>query len=433
MKDIPFKYLIGFGATHQSEAISGALPLDQNSPRTPPHGLYAEQINGTPFTVGRSTNLRTWVYRVRPSVVHGELEPVPTDRFRAHLAQLPNPNLHAWGPAPFPDHPIDFLDGLQALCGAGDPADGPGFALHRFVATRNMVDRAFSSADGDLMILPDTGVIHVQTELGWLHVEARQLAVIPRGMLFSVHLPAGSARGVVMEIYQRHFALPERGVIGANGLADARHFQIPVAAYEDRAANCEVLVKMGGRLFRATRDTSPFDVVAWHGSYTPYRYEFRHFNAMGTVTWDHPDPCLYTVMTAPLHHPGQSLADLVVFPNPRWDVANNTFRPPYYHRNAAAELNLLVGGPSRPGDAMSCGGVYITPPFTAHGPSSATTERARAMDDTRANAPQRLASDTTWLQFESALQVRVAGDAWAETIADFRGFASDVPSRFDAG
>jgi homogentisate 1,2-dioxygenase len=429
----PFEYLCGFGAAHGSEALKGALPEAQNSPRLPPYGLVAEQLNGTSFTVPRAENRRVWLYRVRPSLVQDDAEPMAHPSFNLdYLDQPPAASPVGWTPRVLPEGGIDFVDGLTTRAGAGDPADARGLALHTFVASSDMGARAMVDADGDLMILPDTGILRLRTELGWLRVEPGELVVIPRGIVFSVFVEQGPVRGVVMEVYARHFRLPERGPIGANGLADERHFFMPVASYEDRAGPFEIVVKMGGHLYRAARSHSPFDVVAWHGNYTPYKYDLRRFNAMGTVTWDHPDPSIFTVLSAPFERPGENLADLVVFPSPRWDVAAHTFRPPYYHRNAATEINAIVAGVSRADDVFSCGGIFITPPFAAHGPNAKAVERAHAMSDEEADEPHELGASSLYIQWESTLALRMAPAALSERQPDFSQFARGVATRFDA-
>jgi homogentisate 1,2-dioxygenase len=298
-----------------------------------------------------------------------------------------------------------------------------------------MGDCALYSADGDLMLIPDTGALEVRTELGLMRVAPGQLAVVPRGLLMSVGVPDGVARGLVLEVYARHFQLPERGVIGANGLADERHFESPVAAYEDREVEggYRIVAKMGGRLWQGRKSHSPFDVVGWHGDYLPYRYDLSKFNAMGTVTWDHPDPSIFTVLSAPLDHPGENLADFVVFPNPRWDVAWDTFRPPYYHRNAATEFNALVAGPTSPERVFTRGGYFYTPPFTAHGVKPEIVEKWYRMSDDEANAPKLLRGDHLWIQFESTLPLSFSSHALESETRDrsFREFASGVRSYFD--
>jgi homogentisate 1,2-dioxygenase len=429
------RYLTGFGS-HQSEALEGALPVEQNSPRLAPYGLYAEQLNGVPFTVPRVRNRRSWLYRIRPSVSHGEFSLIASGRFSLdYLQAAPTPNLIGWRARALPSGEADFVDSLETVMGAGDPADQRGLAFHTFATKTSMGDRALYNADGDMMILPDTGELHIVTEMGQLRVGAGELAVIPRGVLFHVTPIDGQpARGFVVEIYGRQFELPNRGPIGANGLAAERHFQTPVAHYEDREVDggYTIVAKMGGALYQASRSHSPFDVVAWHGNCAPYRYDLAMFNAMGTVSFDHPDPSIFTVMSAPLDRPGESLADLVMFPVPRWDVAQHTFRPPFFHRNAATELNFLVGGEPRKDEVFSCGGIFYTPPFAAHGPAVRTVQAQLEMSDDKADAPHLIDGDTIWMQVESALALRVAPWAVATKAGEFREYARTRVAHFDA-
>jgi len=349
---------------------------------------------------------------VRPSVVHGELEPVELGRYGDHqLEGDPEPNLCAWGPLPLAadgGEPLDFLDGLHTLAGAGEPALRRGLSLHVYLANRSMQERAFTNADGDMLVLPDTGALAIRTELGWLKVAPGELAVIPRGLKFAVWLLEGSARGYVCEVYGRHFRLPERGPIGANGLADPRHFVAPVASYEDRATpGGTLVVKFGGRTYVAEQPTSPFDVVGWHGNYTPYTYDLERFNAMGTVTFDHPDPSIYTVLTAPGELPGENAADLVTFPA-RWDVATRTYRRPYPHRNAATEWNAIVKGPSRRGEPFTRGGLFLTPSHTAHAIDGRAHARQVSSTDAEADVPEWISSGSRWVQIETTYALRLS-------------------------
>lgn len=430
------EYLSGFWSPLSSEALPGAVPREQNLPRRVPYGLTPELISGTAFTVPRADNQRTWLYRVRASVSHAELSPVDSGRFGLDYLTAPaEPNLVGWRPRPMPTEPIDFVSSLETLAGAGDPRSEAGLALHTYAATADMVDTAIYDADGDLMFLPDSGDIEITTELGTLVVTPGEIAIVQRGIVFSVRIPGDSARGLVAEIYSRHFRLPERGVIGSNGLADERHFAAPIASYEDRevSGGYRILVKSGGSLFETRRATSPFDVVGWHGNLYPVKYDLHRFNAMGTVTWDHPDPSIYTVLSAPLDRPGENLADLVVFPMQRWDVAEHSFRPPFYHRNAATEINALLSGRSTPNTVFTSGGIYVTPPFTAHGIAPETVDRHLRMSDAQADKPQRVDSAHIWIQFETALALRYP--QWAMKLPhrqpDFREFASGARSYFD--
>ena len=239
-------------------------------------------MNGTAFTAPRASNARSWLYRIRPSVVESPPAPLTHERLgRDYLAEPPNPSLLGFRPLPLAEAEGDFVDGLSTLAGAGDPAEGPGVAVHLFVAKEHMGRRAFASTDGDLLIAPDTGTLLVRTELGRLTVAPGQIAVVPRALRFAVDLVDGPARGYVFEPYGTRFELPDRGLLGANGLADARHFEIPVACYEDDDEPFRITTKHGGALWDTTRTGSPFDVVAWHGNYAPYRYDLSRFSPVG--------------------------------------------------------------------------------------------------------------------------------------------------------
>ena len=418
-------YVTGFGGHFESEAIAGALPRAQNSPRRAPLGLYAEQINGTPFTAPRAKNRRSWVYRIRPTVVDAPWKRVASRAGLSldHLERPVEPNLLGWRPLPLDelgDH--DFVDGLRTICGAGDPSMGAGVAVHLFTATRSMERRAFASHDGDLLLAPDTGMLRLRTELGVLDVAPGEIAVVPRGIRFAVDLSEAPARGYAFEPYGRAFELPERGVIGANGLADPRHFEHPVAAFEDSDEPHRVTAKIGGVLYDTTRPGSPLDVVAWHGNLVPYRFDLARFVPVGATRVDHPDPSIYTVLTAPLDRPGESAADFVVFPE-RWEVTEDTFRPPFYHRNATSEVNGIVRGPTAD-RVFSRGGCFLTPALAGHGVEAETYERHIAADDADADTPERMGVGSTWIQLETIYSLRVA--PWA---LDAPGLDRDFAAR----
>jgi homogentisate 1,2-dioxygenase len=423
-------YLAGFGRALQSEALPGALPRAQNSPRPAPYGLYCESINGTAFTVRRAENRRTWLYRIRPSLVQSRLEPATRPRLAGRFDDgLTAPNLTRWRPLPLPpaEQPTDFVDGLATLAGAGDPHLRTGLAIHLYAANADMRDRCFYDADGDLLLVPELGALRIRTELGWLRVRPGELAIMPRGIKFSVELPDGASRGVVLELYGNGFRLPERGPIGANGLADERHFLAPVAAYEDRACpGYEVLVKHGGQLFRATIDHVPYDVVAWHGNHVPCKYDLAHFNAMGSVSFDHPDPSILTVLTCPLDDHGNNMADVLVFSG-RWEVAEHTFRPPYYHRNVATEFSYIVALPE-PYSGFEKGAYFLSPSMTPHGISGRAHRQALEADD----APRRLPDGSIWVMFETALGLRLTPWAMASGNRDdaYHELWTDMPATF---
>jgi homogentisate 1,2-dioxygenase len=404
---------IGFGNTLESEALPGALPRHQNSPRRAPLGLYAEQINGTGFTARRGENQRTWLYRVRPSSQRRAFAPLGHPRFGAGFeGRPPEINLTGFAPLPAPAEGRDFLDGLVTVAGAGSAALRRGCAVHLYCANRDMDRRAFYDADGDLLLVPQEGALTLLTELGPLEVGPGQIAVVPRGLLFSVLLHGPLARGYVAEAFGRHFQLPERGPLGANGLADARHFRAPAAFHEDRLApDFRIVAKLGGHLHEASQDHSPFDVVAWHGNHLPWRYDLADFSPVGSGRFDHPDPSVHSVLTAPLDEAGVDSLDLIVFA-PRWDVSQGTFRPPYFHRNPISEINGIVRESSPPGSPFQPGCCFITPALTAHGPGGKTVERVLALSDEEADRPAPPGHEGLWFQFETALPLSLT--PWAQ-------------------
>jgi homogentisate 1,2-dioxygenase len=402
----------GWGNTLESEALAGALPARQNSPRRPPFGLYAEQVNGTGFTTRRGENRRTWCYRIRPTSQRRSFTPLAHPGFGAGFAGRPPAiDLTGFAPLPEPGTARDFLDGMHTVAGAGSPALRRGCAIHLYCANRDMEGRAFYDADGDLLLMPELGALTVMTELGPLEVAPGQIALLPRGLTFSVFLAGPIGRGYLAEAYGRPFQLPERGPLGANGLTDARHFRAPSAWYEDRLApGFSIVAKLGGQLHQASQDHSPFDVVAWHGNHLPFVYDLADFSPVGSVAFDHPDPSIFTVLSAPLDEPGTNTLDLIVFA-PRWDVSRGTFRPPYFHRNAVTEVNGIIRESAPPGIPFQPGCCFITPSFTGHGPSAETVARVRALDDAAADQP-RPPGQGLWFQLESALPLSLT--PWAE-------------------
>ncbi len=427
-------YLAGFGNAFSSEALPGAVPAHQNSPRKPPYGLYAEQLNGTPFTVQRAANRRTWLYRIRPSSVHGPFSPYTASAFGDHTTAVANPNVTRWKPLEIPpaDTPIDLIDGMVTFGGAGDPVSREGLAIHLYAANASMGDKCFHDADGDLLLVPQSGRLAITTELGHLDVAPGELFLLPRGLRMSVALPDGAARGYCLETYGRPLRLPERGPLGANGLADARHFLAPVAAYEHRdCPGYQVVVKYGGTLWRATQDHSPFDVVGWHGNCVPFKYDMMMFNAYGSATWDHPDPSIHTVLTAPYDDHGAGLADVIAFRG-RWDPTETTFRPPYFHRNAATEFNGIVKRHAS-NDGFVPGCYFLTPMLSPHGVITRSVDRELAQADAEAEAPLRLPDESLWFMFESCMQLRVnpAMLAAPNVDAGFRAMFDGVTVHFD--
>ena len=369
-------YQSGFGNTFSSEAIAGALPIGRNSPQRPPHGLYAEVLSGTAFTAPRAENQSTWLYKLRPSAMHGPYRRIDQRLVRSgpfNEIETP-PNRLRWNPLSAPSSATDFVGGLATIAGSGDPALQTGVAVHVYRANRSMGERYFWNADGELMFVPQEGALQLQTELGRLDVRPGEIAVIPRGMKFKVELD-GAARGYVCENYGASFRLPELGPIGSQGLAQARDFQAPVAAYEDKG-KCEVIAKFMGGLWACEFAHSPLDVVAWHGNYVPYKYELARFMAINTVSFDHADPSIFTVLTSPSGQPGVANCDFVIFP-PRWSVAEDTFRAPWFHRNVMSELMGLVHGVyDAKAEGFLPGGISIHNCMSAHGPDLFTYEKA---------------------------------------------------------
>lgn len=395
-------YLSGFGNTLQSEAMPGALPAHQNSPQPAPFGLYAEQLNGTGFTAPRAQNRRTWMYRLRPQILDRDFEPRPHPRFTGRFETGQSlPTVMRFQPLEVPSEPTDFLQGLTTFAGSGDPLLKKGLAIHLYTANSDMTE-ALCSVDGDLLIAPELGALRVLTELGKLYVSPGELLIIPRGVRFTVTLAQGPVRGFVAELFDGHLSLPDRGPVGANGLADERHFLAPVAWYEDRKEETNIVVKQGGILYQQRSPHSPFDVVAWHGNYLPFKYPLERFNSLGSVSWDHPDPSILTILNCPIDHSGSSALDVAVF-QARWDVTEHTFRPPFFHRNSAVEFNAVIRTPSLQGPWRA--GVFsYTPYLTPHGISAQGASFARAKEK---SIPERISERSIWLQFESTYMLKV--------------------------
>lgn len=402
------QYIPGFGNHIATEAVPGALPVGGNSPQHVPFGLYTEQLSGTAFTAPRSENRRSWLYRLRPSASHAPFQRyLGNELFHAGPYEEPaSPNRLRWDPLPLPELPTDFVDGLITCCGNGDVSSGVGIGIHMFAASRSMDRRLFFSADGELLIVPQEGKLQIQSELGVLELEPQVIAVIPRGVRFRVVLPDGPARGYVCENYGALFRLPELGPIGSNGLANSRDFETPTAWFEDTDVETELIQKFQGNLWRVTVQHSPLDVVAWHGNLAPYRYDLRRFNTINTVSYDHPDPSIFTALTSPSDMAGTANVDFVIFP-PRWMVAEATFRPPWFHRNVMSEyMGLITGVYDAKAGGFAPGGASLHNCMNGHGPDRESYEKAIASD----LAPTRI-EDTMAFMFESRYVIRPS--AWA--------------------
>ncbi|MDN2709987.1 homogentisate 1,2-dioxygenase [Janthinobacterium sp. SUN118] len=393
-------YQSGFGNEFATEAVPGALPQGQNSPQQAPLGLYAEQLSGTAFTAPRAQNRRSWLYRIRPASRHPPFTLLANPRIVSDFHAMPPtpPNQLRWDPLPLPDagQATDFIDGLVTMAGNGSAEAMSGCAIHLYAANRPM-QRFFYSADGELLVVPQQGRLAIATELGLIELEPQEIAVIPRGVRFRVTLPDGQARGYVCENFGTAFRLPDMGPIGSNGLANARDFLTPHAAYEDIEGECELVAKFGGHLWRTTLDHSPLDVVAWHGNYAPYKYDLRRFNTIGSISYDHPDPSIFLVLQAPSENPQLGAIDFAIFP-PRWLAAEHTFRPPWFHRNVASEFMGLIHGVY---DAKAAGfvpgGASLHNCMSGHGPDAQTFERASHSDT---SAPVKV-GDTMAFMFET--------------------------------
>ncbi|MEO8454237.1 MAG: homogentisate 1,2-dioxygenase [Sphingomicrobium sp.] len=365
-----FHYMTGLGGHFQSEAVEGALPKGRNSPQRPAFGLYAEQLSGSSFTAPRHENRRSWLYRMRPTADHppfAAYEGAPLFGAQPSAAPLA-PNRLRWDPPADLPQDADFVDGLVTMLDARRPEELEGCAVHLYRAGRSMDRRVFVNADGELVIVPQRGALEIQTELGRVEVAPGWIAIVPRGVRFRVQLLEGEASGYVAENYGLPFRLPELGPIGSNGLANPRDFEAPVAWFEDREEPTEIIQKYLGRLWSTTLGHSPLDVVAWHGNYAPCRYNLSNFNVIGTVSFDHPDPSIFTVLTSPSNVPGRANADFVIFP-PRWMVAEDTFRPPWFHRNVMSEaMGLISGAYDAKAEGFAPGGLSLHNLMSGHGP-----------------------------------------------------------------
>jgi homogentisate 1,2-dioxygenase len=423
------RYQPGFGNDFSTEAIPGALPDIRNSPQRCPYGLYAEQFSGTAFTVPRHASRRSWLYRIRPSAVHGTYRRAPTRDLSSVVdRQLATPNRLRWSPLELPREPVDFVDGLFTIAGTHSAPAQAGAGIHWYVANRSMQRRFFSNSDAEMLIVPQTGRLRLATELGTLEVAPLEIAVIPRGLKFRVELQDATARGYVCENFGAAFKLPDLGPIGSNGLARSRDFQTPVAAFEDVEGEFELLTKFAGSLWSAPIDHSPLDVVAWHGTNAPYKYDLRRFNAIGSISYDHPDPSIFLVLHSPSDTPGLDEIDFVIFP-PRWLAMMDTFRPPWFHRNVASEfMGLIEGRYDAKESGFMPGGASLHNCMTAHGPDAATVEKARAADT---RVPEYVA-DTMAFMFETRALICPSARALAlpELQPDYARCWEGLPKHF---
>ena len=416
-------YVAGFGGHVATEAVAGALPQGRNSPQRPAFGLYAEQLSGTAFTMPRHENKRSWLYRLRPSADHRPFvsyEGAP--RLACRASGPLAPNRLRWDPLAEPDAGTDFIDGLTTAVFNRASAELEGVAVHLYAANAERLDRVFVSADGELLVLPQEGRLELLTELGRIEIAPGQIALIPRGVRFKVALPDGSARGYLAENYGAPFRLPDLGPIGANGLANPRDFETPVAWFEDKDEPTDLIQKYGGTLWKTTLDHSPLDVVAWHGNLAPCRYDLSHFNVIGTVSFDHPDPSILTVLTSPSHMVGRANVDFVIFP-PRWMVAEDTFRPPWFHRNVMSEcMGLLTGAYDAKAEGFQPGGLSLHNMMSGHGPDVETWARA-----SEAELKPHKIDGTMAFMIESCWPFEVPEEALSRAQPDYDAAWADFP------
>lgn len=366
------EYLSGFGNHFATEARPGALPVGQNSPQEPPIGLYAEQLTGSAFTAPRHANLRSWLYRIRPSVGHDDFKLLKQPLLKgAPYDDSPTPPTQLrWDPLPYPEKPTDFIQGLITMSG------NAGAAIHHYICNTNMGDTYFYNADGELLIVPQEGSLTFKTEMGILTVTPGDIIVMPRGIKFTVDLDDDKARGYICENFSAPFGLPGLGPIGANGLANPRDFQFPVAWFEEKETPCRLIAKFNGNLWETTQGHSPLNVVGWHGNYAPYKYDLSLFNTINTVSYDHPDPSIFTVLTSQTDTPGVANVDFVIFPE-RWMVAEHTFRAPYYHRNIMSEyMGLIYGVYDAKEAGFVPGGASLHNCMSSHGPDAAACDKS---------------------------------------------------------
>ncbi len=371
-----FSYLHGLGNHHESEALPGALPGRQHSPQQVPYHLYAEQINGNSFTTPRFSNLKAWQYRLRPSVLHSGNQPnkMRSDLLQGKFTQTP-PAQMRWAPISYKTGHYNIFEGSVKYLYNGTVGQD-GCAIYLYTATASMKDQFFINHDAEMLFIPQEGELIFKTEFGRLNIKPGDIAVLPRGVCFQVELLNDKARGYWVENYGQVFTLLSRGVIGANGTTEELDFRIPVAWYEERSGDFTMLRKFNGHVWEHAISHSPLDVVAWCGTYYPYQYDLSLFKPMFTASIDHPDPSIFVVLSSPSLAPGTSNLDFIIFPE-RWMVADHTFRPPYYHRNAMSEfMGNIRGAYDAKEHGFLPGGASLHNCMLGHGPDTEAYDHA---------------------------------------------------------
>jgi homogentisate 1,2-dioxygenase len=421
----------GFANGFETEALPGALPVGKNSPQKCAYGLYAEQLSGSPFTAPRASNERSWLYRIRPTIAHwGRFTKTDAGLWRTAPcteAEIPISPLR-WDPIAIPNEKLTFIQGMRTITTAGDVAAQSGIGASVYVITRSMKDECFYNADAEMLFVLQLSRLRFWTEFGIIDAEPGEIVVIPRGVKLRVELKDGPARGYVCENYGGAFTLPERGPIGANCLANPRDFYTPVAAFEDREGPCAMSVKWGGVLWRAEVEASPLDVVAWHGNYAPYKYDLRRFSPVGPLLFDHADPSIFTTLTSPSETPGTANCDLAIFPE-RWMVAEDTFRPPWYHMNIMSEfMGLIYGQYDAKPHGFAPGGISLHNCMLPHGPDAEAFEHA----SNEALKPVKY-SNTMAFMFETRFPQRVTAYAAAtpELQKDYGQYGHQLRKHFN--
>ncbi|KAL4928604.1 RmlC-like cupin domain-containing protein [Aspergillus undulatus] len=421
----PFTYHAGLNSYHESESIKNALPKPQSLPQRHSLGLYPERISGTSFTAKRAVSKQTFLYRILPSTAQSGWTRLPDHPLTYRPADLNFvPDQVIWPPVEVKEDKT-FLDGIIMIGSAGDPTIKNGVAYYFFSCGISMSERsAFYSADGDMLIVPQLGVLDIKTEMGEIRVRPREIVVVPRGIRFRVSLPNGPARGHVIEAYSGHFDLPELGPIGTLGLANVRDFEIPRANYVDTDEVTEVIAKFGGRVHKTGMKGSAFNAVAWHGTYYPFKYDLGKFMPMGSTLYDHQDPSIYTVLTCPSDKPDHPAIDFHVL-GPRWMVMEDTFQIPYFHRNTMSEFSSVLSGGfdlSRvPPQMFGMSGLHNM--LSPHGLSAGETENAIK----KVLKPERVPDDTMAFLVESCYPIGLTDWAYENAIKlhsaeDFGGF-----------
>jgi len=425
-------YMPGIGNDFETEALSGALPQGQNSPQKCEYGLYAEQLSGTAFTAPRGENERTWCYRIRPSVKHvARFKRTEVPYWKS--APAIDPDIQSlvqnrWDPIPMVDTPLTWITGMRTMTTAGDVNTQVGMASHTFLVTADMEDEYFYSADSELLVVPQQGRMRFSTELGIIDIEPKEIAILPRGLVYKVTLLDGPARGFVCENYGAKFDLPSRGPIGANCLANPRDFKTPIAAFEDRDAPSRVVIKWCGQFHETFIDHSPLDIVAWHGNYAPCKYDLRTYSPVGAILFDHPDPSIFTVLTAPSGQEGTANIDFVLFKD-RWLPAENTFRPPWYHKNIMSEfMGNIVGQYDAKPKGFVPGGMSLHNMMLPHGPDYNAFEKA----SNEPMVPVKLA-ETMAFMFETRFPQHLTAFAATEAPLqdDYVDCWDDLKKKFD--